>query len=85
MNINRKIKERVDCWIKVFPANVNVWSRLNFTMLGPSRALSVLTKRIVWFEPAIASPSANHAWYIWKRIPTYAFEYATPSIWYHYA
>ncbi len=25
----------------------------------------VLTKRIVWFEPATASPSFNHAWYIW--------------------
>lgn len=25
----------------------------------------VLTKRIVWFEPAVASPSFNHAWFIW--------------------
>ena len=25
----------------------------------------VLTKRIVWFEPATASPSFNHAWFIW--------------------
>jgi hypothetical protein len=23
----------------------------------------VLTKRIVWFEPVIASPSSNHAWF----------------------
>lgn len=43
----------------------------------------VLTKRIVWFEPAIASPSANHAWFIWSNNP-----FATiggPHIWYHYA
>jgi hypothetical protein len=25
----------------------------------------VLTKRIVWFEPKKASPSFNHAWFIW--------------------
>jgi hypothetical protein len=25
----------------------------------------VLTKRIVWFEPAKASPSYNHAWFVW--------------------
>lgn len=25
----------------------------------------VLLNRIVWFEPAIAGPSQNHAWYIW--------------------
>jgi hypothetical protein len=27
----------------------------------------VLTERIVWFEPPIAGPSENHAWYIWSR------------------
>ena len=26
----------------------------------------VLTKRIVWFEPAIAQPSENHSWHIWS-------------------
>jgi len=26
----------------------------------------VLRERIVWFEPAIARPSENHAWYIWR-------------------
>lgn len=39
----------------------------------------VLTKRIVWFEPMIASPSSNHAWFIWdwrRKI--------TPSIAYYY-
>src|SRR5262245_37445890 len=25
----------------------------------------VLTKRIVWFRPVIASPSENHAWFMW--------------------
>ena len=25
----------------------------------------VLLDRIVWFEPKIASPSTNHAWFIW--------------------
>lgn len=25
----------------------------------------VLTRRIIWFTPAIAAPSYNHAWYIW--------------------
>jgi hypothetical protein len=25
-----------------------------------------LTKRIVWFEPKKASPSENHAWFIWN-------------------
>jgi hypothetical protein len=25
----------------------------------------VLTERIVWFEPKIAQPSDNHAWYYW--------------------
>lgn len=40
----------------------------------------VLTKRIVWFEPAKASPSFNHAWFIWDwkhdgpPILTYHFE-----------
>jgi len=37
----------------------------------------VLTKRINWFEHRIASPSYNHAWYIWdtknKRPPTIAY------------
>lgn len=37
----------------------------------------VLTKRIVWFEPAKASPSFNHAWFIWdwkhKGPPTLAY------------
>jgi hypothetical protein len=28
-----------------------------------------LLDRIVWFEPAIASPSENHAWFIWDRAP----------------
>jgi len=27
----------------------------------------VLTSRIVWFEPAVASPSTNHAWFIWDK------------------
>src|SRR5580765_6210105 len=27
----------------------------------------VLTKRINWFEHRIASPSFNHAWYIWDK------------------
>jgi hypothetical protein len=39
----------------------------------------VLTKRIVWFEPAKASPSFNHAWFIWDRKhegpPTLAYHY----------
>jgi hypothetical protein len=26
----------------------------------------VLTERIVWFEPAIAVPSDNHAWFLWS-------------------
>jgi hypothetical protein len=26
----------------------------------------VLTERIVWFEPAIAQPSENHAWALWS-------------------
>jgi hypothetical protein len=26
----------------------------------------VLTKRIVWFEPAIAQPSDNHSWFCWS-------------------
>lgn len=26
----------------------------------------VLTKRIVWFRPVIASPSENHAWFCWS-------------------
>jgi hypothetical protein len=26
----------------------------------------VLTERIVWFEPAIAGPSDNHAWALWS-------------------
>jgi hypothetical protein len=25
----------------------------------------VLTTRIVWFKPAVAAPSFNHAWFIW--------------------
>ena len=25
----------------------------------------VLIERIVWFEPAIAEPSDNHAWHVW--------------------
>jgi hypothetical protein len=29
----------------------------------------VLTKRIVWFEPKIASPSDNHSWWIWDWQP----------------
>jgi hypothetical protein len=38
----------------------------------------VLLDRIVWFEPAIASPSDNHAWFCWHR------EYSgSPEI--HYA
>jgi hypothetical protein len=39
----------------------------------------ILTKRIVWFEPMIASPSSNHAWFIWdwrhKGPPTIAYHY----------
>jgi hypothetical protein len=27
----------------------------------------ILLDRIVWFEPAIASPSDNHAWFVWHR------------------
>jgi hypothetical protein len=27
----------------------------------------VLLDRITWFEPAIASPSENHAWFLWHR------------------
>lgn len=38
----------------------------------------ILTKRITWFEPARASPSANHAWYIWQQ------SYDFPQIWYYY-
>ena len=38
----------------------------------------VLTKRIVWFEPKIASPSFNHAWFIWdwkhKGAPTIVYD-----------
>lgn len=26
----------------------------------------VLVERIVWFEPAIASPSENHSWFLWS-------------------
>lgn len=26
-----------------------------------------LLRRIVWFEPAVASPSSNHAWFIWDH------------------
>ena len=26
----------------------------------------VLTRRIVWFEPKTASPSENHAWFVWS-------------------
>jgi len=26
----------------------------------------VLIERIVWFEPAIAEPSDNHAWHVWS-------------------
>jgi hypothetical protein len=26
----------------------------------------VLRDRIVWFEPKIASPSENHAWFVWR-------------------
>lgn len=29
----------------------------------------VLLDRIVWFEPKIASPSENHAWFIWQASP----------------
>jgi hypothetical protein len=39
----------------------------------------VLTKRIVWFRPVIASPSSNHAWFMWdwrqKSMPTIAYYY----------
>jgi hypothetical protein len=37
----------------------------------------VLTDRIVWFEPAIAGPSENHAWALWswKHV-------GPPTIWY---
>jgi len=38
----------------------------------------VLTKRITWFEPATASPSQNHAWYVWQQ------SYDFPQLWYHY-
>ena len=27
----------------------------------------ILRKRIVWIEPAVASPSFNHAWFIWRE------------------
>lgn len=27
----------------------------------------VLLSRIVWFEPAVASPSENHCWMLWKK------------------
>jgi len=37
----------------------------------------VLTRRIVWFEPKIASPSENHAWFVWswrhEGAPTIAY------------
>jgi hypothetical protein len=33
----------------------------------PAFALKiVLTERIVWFEPKIANPSENHAWFLWS-------------------
>jgi len=39
----------------------------------------VLTRRIVWFEPMISSPSSNHAWFIWdwqrKIVPSIAYYY----------
>lgn len=39
----------------------------------------VLTDRIVWFTPVIASPSSNHAWFIWdwqrKIKPLLAYHY----------
>ena len=38
----------------------------------------VLTRRITWFEPKIASPSENHAWFVWSwrhvGLPTIAYE-----------
>jgi hypothetical protein len=39
----------------------------------------VLTRRIVWFEPMVASPSANHAWFMWdwrrRIVPSIAYYY----------
>lgn len=43
------------------------------------RGKIVLTKRIVWFEPAIAQPSENHAWFIWRSVGAF-----TPWIKYYY-
>jgi hypothetical protein len=43
----------------------------------------VLLKRIVWFEPAIASPSVDHSWLIWDHQhvgpPQLAYADAEPS------
>ena len=39
----------------------------------------VLTKRIVWFTPVIASPSENHSWFLWDWTRR-----AEPSIRYFY-
>jgi hypothetical protein len=27
----------------------------------------VLTRRVVWFEPARAAPKENHSWFLWRR------------------
>src|SRR5215831_2836699 len=46
----------------------------------------VLTRRIVWFTPLIASPSSNHAWFIWdwrnnaKPLLSYYYEDRTCSL-----
>lgn len=39
----------------------------------------VLTKRIVWFKKVIASPSSNHAWFMWDWKQT-----SPPTIAYYY-
>jgi hypothetical protein len=39
----------------------------------------VLTKRIKWFDGP-ASPSANHAWFVWQH--TWIGKRQTPQIWY---
>jgi hypothetical protein len=41
----------------------------------------VLRNRVVWFEPQIASPSENHAWFIWHgtNIDAPTIHYATKA------
>jgi hypothetical protein len=38
-----------------------------FAHCRPFAGKIVLIKRIVWFTPAIAAPSYNHAWFLWDH------------------